>query len=917
MRKRSGETLRRPSAHPGKQIVAWPSEFRPSEFRPPEFTPSEFRPPELMPLQRGCMPVGAAASPPRVRAWRLRGILTSLVGSGALFLVHPSLQAAEHPSQALERLTRESPGLRHALTPTGGLRRLSRFKAGPYAGSPSRIAEQFLHEYGALLPAPLEELRVSRVLPLNLLSTAEKGELAPKSRRADPGGPLTHDQAPSALLTPDFDGSSDRLGDSGAVVRIVQMRQKVPFDQTGLVLRLSASGEVIGLTQRLAPAGPVQWPELTPAQALTRARELLPTRITTQPLPPPTLVYHLGPEGRLADHPTPVLTWRVFVPPVSPGAEVLRVHLDARSGALIQVEDLRQFEDPPALPTAPGAYIYPHNPYVDNYETTPVPLGEAAQTGLATDLFILRPCVDRQQTEEASDVDGKTWTIHICTEEDAAGPVDGNYYYAPEPTPADPARDEDGFSSPALFYHLNNILPWFTGLGLEAYNQTAIHVSPNLRYPYALDADVLQDVEAPLAVLNNAFFSPYYSSEGDSVPAALVFGQGTVSDFSYDADVVYHEFTHSVVNSLEGPQYIMLDSQGGSVEASAVNEGLADYFSSAYLEDPVVGEYAGLRWAPDGGGIRDLEIDARCPDFLLGESHNDSQPFSGALWDIRQDTSILNARQLDKLVLSALTQMDETSSISEASQLVLDEIYNSEGNEAANEASAWMNARGILNCSRQRPVAINGLDSPVADYAAIMGRGLWGATTGIPGNLQLKVTVPEGRHVLVVRFLQPVYNGIKLPSYGLDAEIRNIDVVRRFKDAISYSYERTSAGLSVNAAFSDLIRAEALDEEPQTSTSNTYYPFEARLLIEDQPGDHYLAFINWSQGSANLYNIALALEDAPAEPTPIPTHEGDGCGGCNSVHGNSAHGTSRSPIPAAMTLLLSAVLGLWLRRRRF
>ena len=71
------------------------------------------------------------------------------------------------------------------------------------------------------------------------------------------------------------------------------------------------------------------------------------------------------------------------------------------------------------------------------------------------------------------------------------------------------------------------------------------------------------------------------------------FGQGPLKDYSYDGDVVYHEFGHSVVNvtlKLVGTPH--MDEYGTSYSPGAMNEGLADYFSSAITGDPDVGEYA-------------------------------------------------------------------------------------------------------------------------------------------------------------------------------------------------------------------------------------------------------------------------------------------------------------------------------------
>ena len=69
-----------------------------------------------------------------------------------------------------------------------------------------------------------------------------------------------------------------------------------------------------------------------------------------------------------------------------------------------------------------------------------------------------------------------------------------------------------------------------------------------------------------------------------------------------------------------------------------MNEGLADYFSSAIGGDPLVGEYGG-RNIPGNtaaeGAVRDLTNKDLCADDRWGEVHQDSQPFSASLWAAR------------------------------------------------------------------------------------------------------------------------------------------------------------------------------------------------------------------------------------------------------------------------------------------
>jgi len=59
----------------------------------------------------------------------------------------------------------------------------------------------------------------------------------------------------------------------------------------------------------------------------------------------------------------------------------------------------------------------------------------------------------------------------------------------------------------------------------------------------------------------------------------------SLPDFAREAKVIYHEYTHAVVNAING-----LESP--SNESGGINEGLADYFAGSFVNDAVIGEYA-------------------------------------------------------------------------------------------------------------------------------------------------------------------------------------------------------------------------------------------------------------------------------------------------------------------------------------
>ncbi|MBI3178864.1 MAG: M36 family metallopeptidase, partial [Deltaproteobacteria bacterium] len=191
--------------------------------------------------------------------------------------------------------------------------------------------------------------------------------------------------------------------------------------------------------------------------------------------------------------------------------------------------------------------------------------------------------------------------------------------------------------------------------------------------------------------VDNAAFIP--ASEGGpvDVPAELqelaaelvrpfdsnLYFQGN-RDFAYDGDVVYHEFTHAIVHTFV-PDLLSSwhDEQGSHVEPGAMNEGWADYFSASFTNDSVTGQYSAPGLTGETG-LRDADNDAACPEALIGEVHQDSLPWSGALWEIRTAVEAsLGAGAIadyDRLLLTTLAEADPDESMARGAQRILDAL---------------------------------------------------------------------------------------------------------------------------------------------------------------------------------------------------------------------------------------------------
>jgi hypothetical protein len=220
--------------------------------------------------------------------------------------------------------------------------------------------------------------------------------------------------------------------------------------------------------------------------------------------------------------------------------------------------------------------------------------------------------------------------------------ANGDFLFDPILDPASEDFFTDSFAIPNAFFHVHQIHDFFAKFG-------ATDEEEQLSFP---DGSCCTNLDNPFPVNLNAgagFDNAFFDG------ASLVFGTGTERDFSYDADVIVHEYAHAVtVFALD--RLAFNDSLGTNPLPGAMAEGLADTFAAFFFEDPEVAEYA----AADRNGFRNLQNNFHFPNDLIGESHADGAIFGGAMWDIKEGAKQLGlsqeqARDLtSRLILAAL-----------------------------------------------------------------------------------------------------------------------------------------------------------------------------------------------------------------------------------------------------------------------
>ncbi|MFA4956990.1 MAG: NosD domain-containing protein [Candidatus Methanoperedens sp.] len=126
-------------------------------------------------------------------------------------------------------------------------------------------------------------------------------------------------------------------------------------------------------------------------------------------------------------------------------------------------------------------------------------------------------------------------------------------------------------------------------------------------------------------------------SDGTNV---YFFGKGGGCEAtSLYSDIIYHEYTHSVVD------HVYTTNLPYREESGALNEGWADYFATAINGNPCMDNFMG------SGCFRNLTDIYRYPEDIMGEVHGDSRIVAGASWDLKQ---ALGADITDALVINAM-----------------------------------------------------------------------------------------------------------------------------------------------------------------------------------------------------------------------------------------------------------------------
>ncbi len=495
---------------------------------------------------------------------------------------------------------------------------------------------------------------------------------------------------------------------AGTHVRLQQRLAGVPVEGRDLVVSLDRRARPTRLRGTpLAETALALQPSLAPAVAAARAEELIDAMFGPPRAPapwPPRHELRVWVDARGDAH----LAWAIELARRGPGRaerprfQTYRVLVDAHDGAPLH-----------ARPSSFNAQanVYPQSPA--NSELEEVTLARLlSDEALDGEYATVRSCTTWEQGG------GGLGGLGECAE---VGPLatpdqNGDYFFEPDPT-----SSQDPLAEVQMYHHLDLVAHYF---------------DETFGFAHGAAMEGIVNFE-----LDNAF---YGDADGDGQPE-VAFGQGALVDFAYDADVIYHEYVHSVFDGLTDLGFFGADEYGIHFAAGGLNEGTADLFALAITLDPKLGEYAGLGFELDA--IRDLEADRRCPHDLHGEVHKDGEIWGAAGWNMIEDPAV-GPDVTAQLIYGAVAGWGAEIGWDSAGESLLTTAADMLTAEVITQAQhdaivAHVEASGMPGCERVIP-----LDDGLSRTLYLMHIGFLPDIDGLPATAQLSLQAPEDASAL-------------------------------------------------------------------------------------------------------------------------------------------------------------------------
>jgi hypothetical protein len=544
-----------------------------------------------------------------------------------------------------------------------------------------------------------------------------------------------------------------------------------------------------------------------------------------------------------------------------------RIVVSAVTGEVLEARDAARFVRAFTFETNPARSAHP--------SMLPILLPPAGER-LETRELVARSCRDDGEARVVS-LDGTRRDVRVCAIVPLARAKAGDFVYPPLDVPESTEatrKADDPFAEVSLYYHAARAHAFFRELGggeAPPLGSSPLALLAGVRVARGLlegDFETASRKDVPLDPFPFALHLPGSAGEGDAFRAlygvtggALLFGQGYARDFAYDGDVVYHELTHALISATLHVGGLRITEHGASAEPEAIDEALADYFSSALAGDPLVGEYASGE-VPDGSALRSLDNQASCPGSITGQPHADGLVMSGALWSVRSALDPGSRRSFDAAIYQALRLSPGRADLSFADLAAL--LLASLSDTVASAAPLLRDElarRGVLpECV---PVRIAGAAQSVAGEGGPFfapGTNAFPGSEIAPGVVQLDLELPAGARRAVVRFA-----GADAPRSALFGRPGT-----PFRPVVLAQWDRPLVWRSEGGRVtSDAAVVVDADRDAQSFTATIDVPPGVRVVR--------LQIGNRGAEDGAYDHVAVRFDEGPADPpTPIEAR-GSGC----------------------------------------
>jgi len=533
---------------------------------------------------------------------------------------------------------------------------------------------------------------------------------------------------------------------------------------------------------------------------------------------------------------------------------------------------------------------------------------------------------------------------HFCTETQTAfADAADQYFYEWEGDSwgLDDLNMNDKFAEVQMFHHVSGSYNYFMDLmddhaqsgeyDWDGHDTMPLLATVNFKLPIdqaamSGDPDMLEimaqlaDPYGEMFPFDNAFFMPG-SEESVGIPGfskpydSIVFGQGSLIDFGWDGDVIRHEFTHSVDNSVAGSTSMFTnygDEWGVNPEPGGLSEGFADIFPAFMSDEPTMGEYSLAAFGP--GNVRDLSGDDVCPDALEGEVHADSPVWSQSVYQARDAAAGDDEEAKHKFEQAAfigLSMFVPQTGFGETAANILTAVEDLLGADAAADAAEVFAAHSTDDCARVMSDGGDGELSKQAPLAAPATVNGGASTPFVPGIMQFMVTAAGDAEAVNLEFALATGGGGLMGDEG-EAEMQ---VLVRVGEPIQFEYD----GANV------LVDDDVLG--PLTMDSDNNFSLVAQDGGPLAQGEYYLMPVNVGDGAGTMAGITASAGDAIADEDGTHTYQGaddnqdagpdagPSAASDSSGCGCSLPGAGTGGNAAGLALLLLLLAGVILRAR--